>query len=412
MTEFSGPIGGLTQRRLRFCLTLLSSLACLALLLAVRPARAEEPDEAYLSIYAQVQEAESLEASGQSAQALTNYQRVAAALKVFQRNYPAWNAKMVNQRMNRLTEKLTALAQKPPTPAPPRTNAPAGAPATNSASPTAASAEGAVTVLQPGAEPRKALRLHPKAGAKQTVETTLTMSSETKMGAMETPAIKLPPMTMLMEMSVKSVSPDGDITFEIVVKEAKVAEAPGSAAALVEMANASLAGAKGVSGTCTVSDRGVSKGLDFKMAKSPDQQSRQMAEQMGGACLTLPEEAVGPGAKWEVRKVSKAQGYPINETDSYELVAVEGDRLTVKFSVALSAANQKLQNPTTGRTASKMEVVKMTGTGSGELSCDLGLLMPTKVSSKQHMDTTVLVGAPQKQTVIQKMDLETRIQAK
>jgi hypothetical protein len=387
----------------------ISSLAMLALLLVASPVQADEPDEAYLPIYSQIQDAESLEASGQTTQALAQYRKVFPALKAFQQSHPNWNAKVVAQRLGRLTEKIDTLSRHAPAATQAGTNA-AGASATSAAP--SATADGAVKLLQAGAEPRKALRLHPKAGDKQTVEMTLKVSTATKMGAMETPPIKMPAMKLTFEATVKSVSPKGDITYEMVIQDAGVAEESGAASQMVEMTKALISGAKGATVTSTVSDRGINKSTAVKLASGADPQSRQTMDQLKGLVVTFPEEAVGPGAKWEARKVSKTQGFPVTLTETYELVAAEGDRLTLKTSTTENAANQKIQNPMGGGVA-KMDLIKYAATVTGDLTADLGQLMPAEATAKQHVDTTMAMGSgAQKQTVGQKMDVEVRLQSK
>ena len=58
--------------------------------------------------------------------------------------------------------------------------------------------------------------------------------------------------------------------------------------------------------------------------------------------VPLPEEAVGPGAKWEVRMPIKTQGMTIDQTATYEVVSLEGERLATKSAVVQHAANQKV----------------------------------------------------------------------
>lgn len=413
MCELSGPTPSVAKRNRPFTSNLLLGLSLLAVLLVARPMLAEEPDEAYLPIYSKVQTAEALEASGKTAQALTNYQQAAAALQAFQRKFPDYNAKLMTSRLNRLTDKIQTLSQAPAAPTQARTDS-AAAPGSSSA--TKPAAEGAAKMLEAGAEPRKALRLHPKAGDKQSVEMTLQMNMETKMAGMDTPAMKLPPIKMALDVGVKDVSADGDITYQMTVGEATVANDSDAAGPMAEVMKAALAGAKGVTGTGTVSDRGVAKSMNVKLGNNADAQSRQTMDQMknmlSGAVLTLPEEPIGVGAKWEVRKISKMQGFAMNETSVYELTAVEGDKVTVKVAVTQSQGKQKTLSPPGAPAGMKMEITKLAGEGTGQISCDLGQLMPLEASSKGHIDSTVTISGPQKQTVSQKIDMDIHLQAK
>src|SRR5262249_44907677 len=158
---------------------------------------------------------------------------------------------------------------------------------------------------------------------------------------METPAVKLPGMTMIMDSTVKSVSASGEIEYEMAMTDASVADEPGVIPQVAEAMKTSLAGLKGLSGTGTMSNRGQNLGTDFKVPASADPQTRQAIEQMRESVANLssplPEEAVGPGAKWTVRTMPKSQGLTIDQTATYQLVSVEGDRLNEKVTIAQSA---------------------------------------------------------------------------
>jgi len=81
--------------------------------------------------------------------------------------------------------------------------------------------------------------------------------------------------------------------------------------------------------------------------------------------VQLPEEAVGPGAKWEVKMPVHSQGMTIAQTTSYELLSLEAERLTVTNTVSQSASNQKIQSPV--MPGLKVDLTKMTGTGTGNI---------------------------------------------
>ena len=160
------------------------------------------------------------------------------------------------------------------------------------------------------------------------------MAVETKMGGMQAQAMKLPAMTMSMDVTVKDVSGKGDITYEVVMGDVSVADDPGGTPQLAELMKAALGGVKGMSGTGTVSSRGFSKGMEFKVPPGADAQTRQVMDQMKDSFsswpLRCPRRPSGPGARWEVRMPIKSQGMTIDQTTTYELVSIEGERVTTK----------------------------------------------------------------------------------
>ena len=382
---------------------LFSPLIVVLLLIASWPARAEEPEDHYLRIMKMIEQAESFNTNSQAGLALAKFQQARGELKNFQTTYPTWNVKVVSYRSKYLAERVTALSA-PPVP-----------PAESGTTTGAASSTTQVKLIEPGAEPRKVLRLHPKPGDKQTLSLTLKMAVEMSMGETQIPPMKLPAMTMIMDLTVKAVTAEGDITYETVMSDASVAEDPDVLPQLAEAMKSSMSGLKGLSGSGAMSNRGMSKGTDIKAPAGADPQLSQTMEQMKQAfaqcVIALPEEAVGPGAKWEVRKPITSQGMTIQQTATYQLVSIEGERVTAKATLAQSAANQKMQNP--AMPALKVDLKKMDGKGTGEITLDLAQTMPAKGNTDSHSDLSMEMNTGgQKQPMTMKADLNVRLEAK
>ena len=75
------------------------------------------PDEQYVRIYNSIQEADALNAKGQQTDALAKYLAAQSNLQRFQKFNPDWNVKIVNFRLNYLTNKIGSLGGVVPTPA-------------------------------------------------------------------------------------------------------------------------------------------------------------------------------------------------------------------------------------------------------------------------------------------------------
>ena len=92
-------------------------VALLILILAalLPPARAQQgPDDQYIIIYSLMQQADALDSSGQSRQALAQYVQVQGELQKFQNIYPDWSPRIVNFRLNYLAEKIAEVTAKLP----------------------------------------------------------------------------------------------------------------------------------------------------------------------------------------------------------------------------------------------------------------------------------------------------------
>jgi hypothetical protein len=227
--------------------------------------------------------------------------------------------------------------------------------------------------------------------------------------------MKIPTIKMTLGSTVKEVADNGDITYEIAMGDISLSDEPGGLPEVAEAMKAVFAGTKGLAGTGTASSRGFSKGVEFKSPVGSNPQTRQFMDQMketfAQLAAPLPEEAVGPGAKWEVKMPLKSQGMTIDQMATYEVVTLEGERLTTKSTIVQHAANQKIQNPV--MPTLKMDLTKMVGSGSGERTFDLAHLLPASGTGKVHTETSMSMNmGGQKQAMTMKMDLNLKFEAK
>lgn len=383
----------------------LQVLLAVALLAFAGRSPAEEPDDTYLRLFAITQEADSLKAEGKAEAALAKYKKVQTGLGQIQRNNRDWNAKMVAYRISYVADQIAELTKKDTAPAPEQQPAKAGA----------AKTELQVRLIEPGAEPRKTLRLNPKAGDKQAVAMTVTLSMATRVGEAEAPAVKLPAMTMALEAKINSVSPDGDIAWEMVMGDCSMGDEPGAVPQLAEMMKAAFANLKGLAIPGTTSSRGFTKVGETKPPAGADAQTRQIMDQISDSFArmtqALPEEPVGAGAKWEAKGPVKSQGVSLILTTTSQLVSLEGDTIAVRTALTQSAPAQKIQNP--AMPAMKLELTKLTGNGSGQLKHDLGKLLPSQASGDTHTEMSMAMSSGgQKQAMTVTTDANVKMEAK
>jgi hypothetical protein len=125
----------------------------------------------------------------------------------------------------------------------------------------------------------------------------------------------------------------------------------------------------------------------------------------------FPEEPVGPGARWEVKLPLTTQGMTIDQTAIYEVVSLEGERLTTKSTIVQHATNQKIQNP--AMPGLKMDLTKMVGNGTGQRTSDLTHLLPATGTGTVHSETSMSMNmGGQKQAMTMKMDVTLQFEAK
>ena len=387
-----------TPRRIIICVML-------ALTLTAGIVRADGPDDDYLAISSMVDEANSLNDSGKTAEARAKYIEAEHALVDFQKNNPLWNPATVKYRLNQLVEKVTGVSTPPPVRpeiTAPTTTATADHPLAKPAP------KSAVKVISNGSEPRVALKFHPTVGDKHDMAMTLKMGMSMAMAGKTRPTVNIPAMNMTIATEIKDIAANGDVTYDMVIKDVALADDPATPAVMATTMKAAIAKFNGISGTGKMTDHGIIKSIDLKLGDMADPQTAQTLSQMkdsfNSSSFALPDEAVGAGARWEFKTRIKSQGMSIDQTIDYELVSVDGDHLTLNTTLTQSAANQKITNP--AMPALKVDLSKMAGSGTGKSTLDLSQMCP--VSANLDEDIEIVMGmniGQQKQSMDMKMTM-------
>jgi len=96
----------------------------------------------------------------------------------------------------------------------------------------------------------------------------------------------------------------------------------------------------------------------------------------------LPEEAVGVGGLWEVKPAQESpEGV---EKVVYEIVSIEGQRVSAKVTVTVSASKQTPKD------------LAATGGGAGEMTIDLGRILPAKGNLAHRLELSETIGGQER----------------
>lgn len=380
----------------------------LLLLLTWLPVSASENDDRYFKIYGVIEQGDAAAKAGQVEKAKTKYIEAEKSLKELKQVYPTYNPKLVAARLNYLAEKIATLSKPPVVEevvAP--ESKPAGVKATIPGQPQ-------VKLLEAGAEPRKVFRIQTKAGDVQKATMTVKVSMGMNMPDMPSSPIKMPAMKLKMVTTTKNVSAEGDINYEMLLEDVEVVSDASVMPQVVEALKESLKGVKGLVVAGTMTERGFSKKVEAKIPAGADAHSRESLEQMkqtfANTAFLLPEEAIGVGAKWEVKDKLKTQGMTIDQAAKHELISVEGEVLTTKSAVTQSAANQKIASPM--MPTMKVDMTKMTGTATGITTFDVAKIMPTKIATDDQSEINMAMNAGgKKQTMTMKTDTNISLES-
>ena len=349
------------------------------------------PDVQYIHIMTIIDRADALRLAGHMDAAKVKYNEARTNLLNFRAHNPLFDPKTVAYRLNEVT---TWVEARPPVPASSSADESKPMPAPVAKSP--------VKLLNPGAEPRAVLRLHPTAGDKQTVimtlKTKVTMPPPPPGGAAAPAMPSIPPITIPMDITVQSVTPSGDINYTTVMGEPGIVEDTNTPPQMAQAMKAAMAKIKGITASGTISSRGISKKVDIKVPPDADPQMRQslenMREGMANLGSPLPEEAVGVGAKWEVKMPVKTEGMTIEQTSDYQLDSAAGDHVTTKFTLTQSTANSRVQ---------------ISSNGSGTITSDLSKLVALQANMDMHMELGVGGAAANNQAQPNSMKMDVNI---
>jgi hypothetical protein len=268
-----------------------------------------------------------------------------------------------------------------------------------------------VKLLSPGAEPRTPLRYRVPAGYKDTMTMSTAMSMAMTIGEMAAPATELPVMTMTADVAVTGVAANGDITYDLAFTGMTADARPGVDPAVVSAMKASAAGITTIKGTITLSDRGVSRTAKLDAGKVGDPNLQQMVQSLSASLesmsMPLPEEAVGVGARWEVRQAFRSAGTALFQRGECELVSMGKGTVGLRVKFEQTAPRQTVANPALPPGAT-MEVEKITGSGAGALTLRLDSLIPAgELSSSSNALMSVEMGGQS-----QRMAIDTRMTVK
>ncbi len=229
----------------------------------------------------------------------------------------------------------------------------------------------AIELLSAGADPKRELRYVFKKGQKEKVNLTTTTKLKMSMMGKDVDAPATPPVSMIASVEVLSVDAGGTAKRKLAVETVRLVGAPGAAPnGAADQLKAQLGALEKLRGRDEVDPRGVVQSIKMEFEGSKDPQLEQIASSMeqnfGQLGAPFPEEAIGVGAKWRVQTRLEQMGFRLDQTATYKLVSVDGDKGKLEIVIAQKAPKGKLQLPGMPPGASA-DLESMTGNGKGNI---------------------------------------------
>lgn len=276
-----------------------------------------------------------------------------------------------------------AVQATPPAPAAQATP-PAPAPTQPAAPAVTMTGEGSVVaLLDPGVEPRAPLRLKLAAGQQQAMVMTMRMAMAMDIAGTKAPKTTIPPMEMTMNLRVTEITGEGDIVSTFSLDSIEVLSDPAAPAEVVNQLRSMLGTMTKMSGTSTITPRGIVKAADFNIPADVNPQLKQtmdsMRQQINQLAVPFPEEALGVGARWTVTQHLEQQGMKLQQVATWELKGREGDVVKLASTIVQNAEPQAIAAPGMPPGTS-VNLDRLSSTGSGTTELDLGRVAPTRGS--------------------------------
>jgi hypothetical protein len=160
-------------------------------------------------------------------------------------------------------------------------------------------------LLSAGKGPRRPLRYQWNVKQAENAALEVTTSQSVEVGGHAMPRASAPAMRVVVLLQPTSMSPQDDLKYAWSVESATADKAEPRTAELIE---AQVGAMRGLSGSGTLSARGVSGrvGVHATPDAGPRAVDAQIAKWLSATTVVFPEEAVGLGARWE--KTERAEG--------------------------------------------------------------------------------------------------------
>jgi hypothetical protein len=272
--------------------------------------------------------------------------------------------------------------------------------------PAAQAPEAKITLVDPGAEPRKALRYHPKAGLRRTVSYQLESHARSEQNGQASEQ-----QSVLFTLTVDGViaqADDKESRYEFHVTKVDVPDAKDRAAEYTAQVRKELGKWVDLRGAMVIDSRGMTQ--KFEIANPPSGKSLAAMQDIRVAleqtANPLPEEPVGVGAKWDVSTVVDT-GLVLRGKTTFELLKLKADSGTVRFTI--EQRSEKVGQAVCPKPNLVVVPLEWIASGSGERSFSLKELLAGNFDTKlkvHNATRTFVTGQGEAKRIDGKLDVD------
>lgn len=271
-----------------------------------------------------------------------------------------------------------------------------------------------VTLIEAGAEPRRALRLTARPGDTERVIFSQHMQMEQAMNGMDMPSMPMPVTEFQFTAEIDQVDEDGTIHYTGTYEKVSVKDDPGVEPGMRRSMEQMMQSMVGVEVKVATTERGFIRSFELKADEVRNPMLQQILQGLRGAfeqnSMPLPEEPVGVGAKWKSESSMKFQGMKMDMVLNVTLTDLTETSFQLSSELTMHAEEQSLDDPNLPR-GMEMTLKSMGGSGEGQFTFRDARLMPLgTMNSSTEMEFEVKIPqADQPQRMVQKMQVEQEI---
>ena len=236
-----------------------------------------------------------------------------------------------------------------------------------------------ITVISTGMEPRQILQVRPTVNSQQESVMTLDIMGTMTAEGRTQPLAQLPTTEMVMKTDVVRLDEDGNRYIEFEYTEVTIGDTPGLPPEMNEAIQAQLSQLEGLSGRWVINEQGYISQFTMTPPETTlvtiRQNIQQMMDSLQQMSAPFPTEAIGVGAQWQRPYQMSMNGVDMSGVAIYELVSVEGDRITLNTAViqeGTAATFSALPLPANV----ELSMQHMDSSGQGIIEMDLTEVMP------------------------------------
>jgi hypothetical protein len=200
-------------------------------------------------------------------------------------------------------------------------------------------------------------------------------------------ALSLGPMTFALptigldwDIVTSYVTPAGDISLELTAVGTHLGDDTAMDPSVIASMRETLTALAGAQATQVMTNRAILKERGFTFAEGTAAPVASVAttarDALRHARTPLPEAAVGIGATWRVESKVDVNRVAADEVTHYRLVSWDGDTVRIAAKATQTARDAKLIQD-----GLELDVARLDGASSTELTVDLGRPYPRRVQS-------------------------------